>query len=126
MEEVLCANPQPTPLPPPAAPGGALFAQPEVRARLADLVRSLTTDTDLQEDLLQEALLHLWQKELERPGQTLSWYLQSCHFHLLDLLKTGRSVHDLRHRGCLVEIPGESELTDRDEEWLKAEDLDPA
>ena len=67
---------------------------------LSRIVRELVADPTLQEDLLQEALLHLWLMEDRRPGQTRSWYLQSCRFHLQHCLASGRSVdsrkrHDL-------------------------------
>src|SRR2546428_3542928 len=52
----------------------------------------------VRQDLLQEALVHLWLTETRRPGQTKSWYLQSAKFHVLHYLTSGRSV-DSRKRG---------------------------
>ena len=52
----------------------------------------ITPDFALRQDLLQEALIHLWLTETRRPGQTKSWYLQSAKFHLLHYLASGRSV----------------------------------
>jgi DNA-directed RNA polymerase specialized sigma24 family protein len=46
----------------------------------------------MREDLLQEAMIHLWRMETRRPGQTRSWYLQSCRFHLQHYLNCGRSI----------------------------------
>ena len=47
---------------------------------------------------MQEALLHLWQREIQRPAQTQSWYLQSCRFHLQSYLNRGRSVDSYKRR----------------------------
>ncbi len=43
-----------------------------VQGRLKLIAASLTSDPSLRLDLLQEALLHLWQIQRERPGQTLA------------------------------------------------------
>ena len=64
---------------------------------LTRLVRRITSNTSLRDDLLQEAMVHLWLMEGHRPGQTRSWYLQSCKFHLQHYLASGRSV-DSRKR----------------------------
>ena len=49
---------------------------------LTQLVQRITANFALRDDLMQEALVHLWLTEARRPGQTRSWYLQSCKFHL--------------------------------------------
>jgi DNA-directed RNA polymerase specialized sigma24 family protein len=54
----------------------------------------------LQEDLFQEALIHLWLQEERRPGQTKSWYLQNCQYYLRNYLARGKSVDSLK-RGRL-------------------------
>jgi len=59
---------------------------------------TITTNFALRQDLLQEGLIHLWLTETRRPGQTISWYLQSSKFHLLHYLGSGRSV-DSTKRG---------------------------
>jgi len=56
------------------------------------MIRRLTPNAALREDLLQEAMIHLWLTETRRPGQTRSWYLQSCRFHLQHYLNCGRSI----------------------------------
>jgi len=56
------------------------------------MIRRMTPNTALREDLLQEATVHLWLTETRRPGQTRSWYLQSCRFHLQHYLNCGRSI----------------------------------
>ena len=63
-----------------------------LRESLVQMIRRLTPNATLREDLLQEAMIHLWRTELRRPGQTRSWYLQSCRFHLQHYLNCGRSI----------------------------------
>lgn len=62
------------------------------------MIRKLTANGALREDMLQEALIHLWLAEIGRPGQTRSWYLQSCKFHLLHYLSAGRSIDSSKRR----------------------------
>src|SRR6266702_8842366 len=64
---------------------------------LVRMIRRATPNHALRDDLLQEALIHLWLTETRRPGQTKSWYLQSAKFHVLHYLTSGRSV-DSRKR----------------------------
>jgi len=45
--------------------------------------------------LLGLAKAHLTRVEADRPGQTPSWYLQSCHFHAGDYLARGRSILEI-------------------------------
>src|SRR6267142_2638164 len=68
------------------------------RDSLVRMVRKLTANAALREDLLQEALIHLWLTETRRPGQTRSWYRQSCKYHLLHYLASGRSVDSGKRR----------------------------
>ena len=68
------------------------------RERLGRLVQHITSNLTLWDDLLQEAMIHLWLMEVRRPGQTRSWYLQSCKFHLLHYLSSGRSVDSIKRR----------------------------
>src|SRR5689334_13988341 len=69
-------------------------AHPDLSLRdsLVKMIRKLTPNAALREDLLQEATVHLWLTETRRPGQTRSWYLQSCRFHLQHYLNFGRSI----------------------------------
>jgi DNA-directed RNA polymerase specialized sigma24 family protein len=71
--------------------------QKETRAVVRRIVFKFTCDPSLQEDLTQEALLHLWLREQQRPGQSESWYLQSCRFFLQNYLRNGRSVDSAKH-----------------------------
>lgn len=66
----------------------------EVLGRIAG---RMTADATLREDLIQEALIHLWQQEARHPGQKPSWYLQGCRFHLKNYLRRGRSVDSGKH-----------------------------
>jgi RNA polymerase sigma factor (sigma-70 family) len=70
-----------------------------IRDSLVRMVRSMSSNVALREDLLQEALIHLWLSEANRPGQTRSWYLQSCKYHLLHYLASGRSIDSAKRRG---------------------------
>jgi len=56
----------------------------------------MTRDPALRDDLFQEALIRLWSMQRRRPGQSESWYLQSCKFHLLNHMNQGRSVDSCR------------------------------
>jgi RNA polymerase sigma factor (sigma-70 family) len=70
-----------------------------IRDSLVRMVRSMSSNLALRQDLLQEALIHLWLSEANRPGQTRSWYLQSCKYHLLHYLASGRSIDSAKRRG---------------------------
>ncbi len=64
----------------------------EVQQSLRGMIAKYAAEPTMQEDLLQECLIHLWKIESENPGKTRSWYLQSCRFHLQHILTAGRSV----------------------------------
>ena len=66
------------------------------RAVLTRIVAGLTKNAGLREDLMQEALLCYWQTLHDLPGQTRSWYLQRCRFHLRHWLKRGRSIDSIK------------------------------
>ena len=63
-----------------------------MRDSLRQMIRRMTPNASLRDDLLQEAMVHLWLTESRRPDQTRSWYLQSCRFHLQHYLSCGRSI----------------------------------
>src|ERR1043166_6888258 len=63
-----------------------------LKESLAHMIARLTPNKALREDLLQEAMIHLWLTETRRPGQTRSWYMQSCRFHLQHYLNSGRRI----------------------------------
>jgi RNA polymerase sigma factor (sigma-70 family) len=74
------------------------FEQRHTRGLLRGLVWRLTTERALDEDLLQEAIIHLWLRAEERPGQQRSWYIHSCRLHLQNVLRKGRSVDGGKRR----------------------------
>jgi len=86
-----------------------LIEQLRIHRLLARLVQTLTTDWTMQEDLMQEALLHLWVQELRCPGQTQSWYLQSCQFRLRNYLHGGRSVDSVKRGRAACAMPDSPE-----------------
>jgi len=96
---------------------------PSILKSLKRLVTRLTWNHSLQQDLLQEALIHLWLIETRRSGQTASWFLQSCRFHLQHYLSSGRSVDSSKRRRGQVEAknPFEAEETE-DIQIYKSED----
>lgn len=71
--------------------------------QLGKIVVRLTSNPTLREDLMQEALIHLWQVQEQNPGQTKNWYLKNCRFHLLHSLASGRSVDSPKRRASQVQ-----------------------
>jgi DNA-directed RNA polymerase specialized sigma24 family protein len=76
-----------------------LVEDTQVRALLSQIVAGFTQDPQLQQDLVQECLVHLWKLEVNKPGHKRSWYLQGCRFHLQHYLSSGRSVDSLKRAG---------------------------
>ena len=95
--------------------GPMLVEDPKVTRLLKGMVRRMTTDVVLREDLSQEALIRLWMEETRHPGQTESWYLQNCHYHLQNSLNRGRSVDSPKRRpqsaACSAPVPTLDEST---------------
>ena len=54
-------------------------------------------------------MIHLWITETRRPGQTKSWYLHSCKFHLLHYLASGRSIDALKRRDGQIDFEADSD-----------------
>ena len=86
-----------------------LIEDADTKSRLSRLVRKLTNNAALHDDLMQEALTHLWLQECRLPGQTQSWYLQSCKFHLQHCLQAGRSIDSVKRRERQVSITDQEE-----------------
>lgn len=86
-----------------------LIEDADTTSRLSGIVRKLTNDAALHDDLMQEALTHLWLEESRLPGQTRSWYIQSCRFHLQHCLQAGRSIDSIKRRQRQVPISYEEE-----------------
>jgi RNA polymerase sigma factor (sigma-70 family) len=89
---------------------GLLVGQPATRDQVSRLVRKLSDDPNLYEELLQEALLCHWQAEVSNPGQTASWYRQRCHYCIRDYLRKGRSVDSLKHNRSACSIDEVTEV----------------
>ncbi len=83
---------------------------------LRRMVARAAANVSLHEDLMQEALLHLWQREQQHPGQTQSWYLQGCRYHLQNYLHRGCSVDSLKHGAACLCSPGNNGIADCDDE----------
>jgi DNA-directed RNA polymerase specialized sigma24 family protein len=56
---------------------------------LQGIATKLTSDPDVQRDLMHEMFLHLIRIRTVDPDRTLSWYLKSCEFHARNFLKPG-------------------------------------
>jgi len=78
---------------------------------LRQICARFCADPDLQQDLLQECLIHLWRMEHAKPDQTRSWYLQSCRFHIQHWLAAGRSLDNPRRSSSdkRISIDGDAE-----------------
>jgi RNA polymerase sigma factor (sigma-70 family) len=81
-----------------------LFQHPEMNKSLSRIAARLAREPFSPEDLFQEALVHLWQKEQEQPNQSRSWYVQSCCYYLQNLLRMGRSVDCAKRNGERVTV----------------------
>ena len=97
-----------------------LFEDPAVQEILHRIVWRLSDRPAWLEDLMQEAVIHLWRSECQRPGQSLSWYLQGCRFHLMHQLKSGKSLDSPKRYWRLTDL---SEESDR-ESWNSGNDLE--
>jgi len=73
-----------------------LIDAPGIRSQLHRMVSRLGPPF-LREDLMQEALVHLWQMEEQDPSKDQGWYLQGCRFYLQNFLRQGRSVDSVKH-----------------------------
>jgi len=86
-----------------------LIEDADTRSRLSGMVRKLTNNAALHDDLMQEALTHLWLEESRLPKQTPSWYIQSCKFHLQHCLQAGRSIDSGKRREGQIQIDHQEE-----------------
>jgi len=64
----------------------------QVVNQLRGVACKLTSDHELQKDLMQEMFVHLIRVQSQQPQQTQSWYIKSCEFHVRNHLKIGRSI----------------------------------
>lgn len=81
-----------------------LIDDTRTRELLSRIVYRLSSEPAVRDDLVQEALVHLWLLEERRPGQRQSWYLQSCKFHLQNYISSGRSVDSPKRRSGRITI----------------------
>lgn len=86
---------------------------PQIITTLRGIAARLTSDIELQKDLTQEMFLHFVQVEEGLPGQTPTWYFQSCRFCARNILRRGRSIDSLKRRNYRVPLGP----VDDDDEW---------
>jgi len=72
--------------------------------QLRGVAAKLTSDLELQKDLLQEMFIHLVRVQAELPKRTLSWYIKSCEFQARNCLKHGRSIDSPKRASNLVPL----------------------
>jgi RNA polymerase sigma factor (sigma-70 family) len=96
-----------------------LFEEPRTQELLRRIVRRLNRiGTGQEDDLVQEGMIHLWHVEERRPNQSPSWYFQSCQFHLLNHLRSGRSVDSSKRGQQQVAFPAEHTETATLQMWI--------
>ena len=88
-----------------------LFEDEGIIQILCQICERFSSDPEVQADLMQECLIHLWHTERARPNQTRSWYLQSCRFHIQHWLTAGRSVDNARRKSkeTCISVDGDGE-----------------
>jgi RNA polymerase sigma factor (sigma-70 family) len=85
-----------------AGEGCHVTGENRVVKQLRGVASKLTSDPELQKDLLQEMFVHLVKVRTELPARTSSWYIKSCEFRARNYLKHGRSVDSIkRARNCV-------------------------
>src|SRR4051812_14322795 len=88
-----------------------LYEDHGTRESLRKIVCRISRDPALNDDLMQEGIIHLWMIEASRPEQTSSWYLQSCQFHLLNYMQSGRSMDAAKRCARRAPLPPEDTET---------------
>lgn len=99
-----------------------IFENNHAQELLRRLAARVTSDRASREDLAQEAIIHLWQKELRCPEQSESWYIQSCLFHLRNYIQRGRSLDSPRRRRARGSISTVSRRADSAEVHLERDE----
>jgi DNA-directed RNA polymerase specialized sigma24 family protein len=97
----------------------------ETYSLLIRVVNKVSTDVCLRKDLAQEALIQLWHLKRQHPGQHPSWYLQSCQFHVQNVLRKGRSIDSWKRRHNRLRVPA-AEVDESSEQNESAEPLSHA
>ena len=95
--------------------------EPAVLKALLRMVITLEENVHAREDLLQEALVHLWSSERQHPGQRRSWYLQRVKFYLHHFRASGRSLDSPKRRGAQAAFADDCDGRD---DWLDSLDFD--
>ncbi len=81
----------------------------QILRQLQGVAYKLTSDHELQKDLMQEMFVHMVQMRTREPGKTLSWYIKSCEFHARNHLKLGRSIDSHKRAKNGISLDGASE-----------------
>jgi DNA-directed RNA polymerase specialized sigma24 family protein len=79
-----------------------ILSDPAVGKALRRIINKTELCPQGRKDLLQEALVYLWSREEQHPGQQLAWYLRAVKFYLKDIRRSGRSVDSPKRRGAQV------------------------
>jgi DNA-directed RNA polymerase specialized sigma24 family protein len=78
-----------------------LIDDPQFLRSLKNLVRHFSVSEQIYKDLMQEALIHVWQTEERTPNQKPAWYRTSCWFLLKNRLRQSNgersAPHPVRH-----------------------------
>ena len=70
-----------------------LVEDKEVERSLQRIVRrSLGQESALEDDLMQEMRIHLWQIELKHPHETRSWLIRNCCYYARERLRSQRQA----------------------------------
>ena len=78
-----------------------LATDPEFCRYLRKMIRHhFRPNPHMEQDLMQEALLHLCQNEPLDPSLDWQSYLRRCRFHLSHYLKRGRSIDSPKRAAC--------------------------
>ncbi len=99
--------------PPTASPGSANSADTIVGKALRRMIARMERNLDARADLLQEALVHIWSRERQCPGQRVGWYLQSAKFHLHHHRVSGRSLDSPKRRSARAALGDNSDNPDQ-------------
>jgi DNA-directed RNA polymerase specialized sigma24 family protein len=89
---------------------GRCIEDPGIQQKLLRIVVWMERDPFAREDLMQEALVHFWLEHGRNPRHTLSWYFQSCKFHLQHVNARGRSVDSTRRAQTRIRPLAESDI----------------
>lgn len=105
-----------------------LIDDPQVRLLLVRAIKRWFYGALDHDDLVQEALIHLWITEEANPGNTMSWYLTSCRYHVQSYYRKGRSIDSPKRANRRVKIDDEQQLdflatlADHDEQATQVND----